>query len=248
MAFFNAVFREMLADPFMVAPSPMVAQQQAQASRMHQMARMMDTMMMPEPVQMREMRISMARPGGNFSAQCPVHSPKPRLIRNNSEPKLKPQKVEKPISWTIKPKTPNNVPRQRAGSICEGNWKNSLRQGRNNNNNNNIKPLPIPEREKLLPAIPNPSARRRRSQSERREQTERRERDRRAFRCLSPDPDRPGAAQKKAKSRRFKYYARECCDKKLDESRCSTGSSTDLAVSRDETGHDKKPVKRRDDW
>ena len=55
------------------------------------------------------------------------------------------QKVEKPVSWMVRP----NVEPRRNSSVSEGAWKNSLRQ--------NLYEKP----EKLLPAIPNPSARRR---------------------------------------------------------------------------------------
>ena len=99
---------------------------------------MMDSMMVSDiPMQMPVSR----------SSNCPVHSSaKSQSSRQVAATQTK-KNVDKPVSWTVKmnsDKIKPTVPqqRERAASTCEGTWKNSLRQ-----------------REKLLPAIPNPSAR-----------------------------------------------------------------------------------------
>ena len=142
MTFFNTVFREILTDPFMMAPmtssmTPMMGPTQ----QMARMVRMMDSMMVSDmshvPMQMPVRR----------NTTCPVHSAAKTQTRTVASTQTK-KNIDKPVSWTVKmnsDKPQATVPREnrdRNPSTSEGTWKNSLRQ-----------------REKLLPAIPNPSAR-----------------------------------------------------------------------------------------
>ena len=142
MTFFNTVFREILTDPFMMAPmtssmTPMMGPTQ----QMARMVRMMDSMMVSDmshvPMQMPVRR----------NTTCPVHSAAKTQTRTVASTQTK-KNIDKPVSWTVKmnsDKPQPTVPREnrdRNPSTSEGTWKNSLRQ-----------------REKLLPAIPNPSAR-----------------------------------------------------------------------------------------
>ena len=197
MTFFNTVFREILTDPFMMAPmsGPMMAPTQ----QMTRMVRMMDSMMMSD----------MPVPGGSTrrsSQQCPVHSSARSQSRAVAGTQTK-KAVEKPVSWTVKMNKADQpqptVPRDRTASTTEGNWKNSLRQ-----------------REKLLPAIPNPSARleerRKRSVSE-----SARHRDRKMTRARSVETfscsNTPLPLEDKRRSGRSRRSSRYSRQKKVNE-------------------------------
>jgi len=228
MTFFNTVFREILTDPFMMAPmsGPMMAPTQ----QMTRMVRMMDSMMMSD----------MPVPGGSTrrsSQQCPVHSSARSQSRAVAGTQTK-KTVEKPVSWTVKMNKADQpqptVPRDRTASTTEGNWKNSLRQ-----------------REKLLPAIPNPSARleerRKRSVSE-----SARHRDRKMTRARSVETfscsNTPLPLEDKrtsGRSRRSSRYARQ---KKINETDRSSAGSSNGRISEDDENslpHDEKPYRKR---
>ena len=230
MTFFNTVFREIITDPFMMAPmtqsmTPMMGPTQ----QMARMVRMMDSMMVSDmPMQMQPVR----RNGG-----CPVHSaartkPQTRQVATTQTKK----NVDKPVSWTVKmnnnvDKPQPTVPRERAASTTEGTWKNSLRQ-----------------REKLLPAIPNPSARleerRKRSVSE-----SARQRDPKMSRARSVETfsfsgtPLPLEDKRSGRSRRPSRYQRH--KKTADTDRSSAGSSNGRISEDDESSlpHEEKPYR-----
>ena len=158
MTFFNTVFREILTDPFMMAPmgqGMMSGQLLGPTQQMARMVRMMDSMVVGDMAQVMGPPPSRAR-----SQPCPVHPSKGAKVAARGQVAAtqtrRQQPVDKPVSWTVKmnrDKLQPTVPlprdpragdtRERAASTCEGTWKNSLRN----------------QKEKLLPAIPNPSAR-----------------------------------------------------------------------------------------
>jgi len=242
MTFFNTVFREILSDPFMMAPMAQMSQVTVTPSQqMARMVRMMDSMVVQENTHQ-----MMMGPVRKSSVGCPVHSSgqtaKFRSNQSSSSAQSKAvqvrPKVDKPVSWTIKPNgEQSTVPKERTQSMCEGSWKNSLRQ-----------------REKLLPAIPNPSARRegrhrRRSISESARGT-----DRKVSRARSVDlftsNSTPLPLEDKSRSRtrdgRRTRQSREHRKKGNDNDRSSAGSSNGRISEDDESSHDDKPYRRAD--
>merc|ERR1719411_942978 len=197
--------------------------------QMARMVRMMDSMMVSDiPMQMPVRR----------SSNCPVHSSaKSQSSRQVAATQTK-KNVDKPVSWTVKmnsDKIKPTVPqqRERAASTCEGTWKNSLRQ-----------------REKLLPAIPNPSARidkrRKRSVSE-----SARHRDRKMTRARSVETfscsntPQPLEDKRSGRSRRSSRYSRQ---KKINETDRSSAGSSNGRISEDDENslpHDEKPYRKR---
>merc|ERR1719411_2187326 len=195
--------------------------------QMTRMVRMMDSMMMSD----------MPMPNNSRrSAGCPVHSAVKSQSRAVAGTQTK-KTVEKPVSWTVKMNKADQpqptVPRDRTASTCEGNWKNSLRQ-----------------REKLLPAIPNPSARleerRKRSVSE-----SARQRDRKMTRARSVETfscnntPLPLEDKRSGRSRRSSRYSRQ---KKINETDRSSAGSSNGRISEDDENslpHDEKPYRKR---
>ena len=190
---------------------------------------MMDSMMVSDmPMQMQPVR---------RNGTCPVHSaartkPQTRQVATTQTKK----NVDKPVSWTVKmnnnvDKPQPTVPRERAASTTEGTWKNSLRQ-----------------REKLLPAIPNPSARleerRKRSVSE-----SARQRDPKMSRARSVETfsysgtPLPLEDKRSGRSRRTSRYQRH--KKPAETDRSSAGSSQGRISEDDESSlpHDEKPYR-----
>ena len=229
MTFFNTVFREILSDPFMMAP--MSGQMMGPTQQMTRMVRMMDSMMMSD----------MPVPGGSRrTAQCPVHSAVKSQSRAVAGTQTK-KSVDKPVSWTVKMNKADHpqptVPRERATSNTEGNWKNSLRQ-----------------REKLLPAIPNPSARieerRKRSVSESARQRDRkmsRARSVETFSC-SNTPLPLEDKRRSGRSRRSSRYQQAARQKKTTETDRSSAGSSNGRISEDDensSAHDEKPYRKR---
>lgn len=232
MTFFNTVFREIITDPFMMAPmSQSMTPMMGPTQQMARMVRMMDSMMVSDiPLQMP----AMAR----RSAGCPVHSAagKGRVATTQTK-----KPVDKPVSWTVKmnkaDKPQPTVPRERAASTCEGNWKNSLRQGR----------------EKLLPAIPNPSARIDARTEERRKRSvseSARARERKMSRARSVETfsysgtPLPLEDKRSGRSRKTSRYARSH-KKTVETDRSSAGSSNGRISEDDEhtLHHDDKPYR-----
>ena len=227
MTFFNTVFREILSDPFMMAPmtqsmTPMMGPTQ----QMARMVRMMDSMMVSDmPMQMPVRR----------NGTCPVHTAAKTKTQTRQVAATQTRKnVDKPVSWTVKmnaDKPQPTVPRERAASTTEGTWKNSLRQ-----------------REKLLPAIPNPSARleerRKRSVSE-----SARQRDPKMSRARSVETfsysgtPLPLEDKRAGRSRRTSRYQRH--KKPAETDRSSAGSSNGRISEDDESSlpHDEKPYR-----
>ena len=227
MTFFNTVFREILSDPFMMAPmtqsmTPMMGPTQ----QMARMVRMMDSMMVSDmPMQMPVRR----------NGTCPVHTAAKTKTQTRQVAATQTRKnVDKPVSWTVKmnaDKPQPTVPRERAASTTEGTWKNSLRQ-----------------REKLLPAIPNPSARleerRKRSVSE-----SARQRDPKMSRARSVETfsysgtPLPLEDKRSGRSRRTSRYQRH--KKPAETDRSSAGSSNGRISEDDESSlpHDEKPYR-----
>ena len=231
MTFFNTVFREIITDPFMMAPmSQSMTPMMGPTQQMARMVRMMDSMMVSDiPAMMPAMR---------RSTGCPVHSAagKGRVATTQTK-----TKVDKPVSWTVKmnnksDKPQPTVPRERAASTCEGNWKNSLRQ-----------------REKLLPAIPNPSARIDARTEERRKRSvseSARQREAKLSRARSVETFQysgtplPLEDKRGGRSRRSSRYSRSQ-KKTTDTDRSSAGSSNGR-ISEDEEhtlAHDEKPYR-----
>ena len=231
MTFFNTVFREIITDPFMMAPmSQSMTPMMGPTQQMARMVRMMDSMMVSDiPAMMPAMR---------RSTGCPVHSAagKGRVATTQTK-----TKVDKPVSWTVKmnnksDKPQPTVPRERAASTCEGNWKNSLRQ-----------------REKLLPAIPNPSARIDARTEERRKRSvseSARQREAKLSRARSVETFQysgtplPLEDKRGGRSRRSSRYSRSQ-KKTTDTDRSSAGSSNGR-ISEDEEHtqpHDEKPYR-----
>ena len=233
MTFFNTVFREIITDPFMMAPmtQTMTPMGMGPTQQMARMVRMMDSMMVSDmPMQPMQRR----------QGSCPVHSAvrtKPQSSRQVATTQTK-KNIEKPVSWTVKMNHNNvdkpqpTVPRERAASTTEGTWKNSLRQ-----------------REKLLPAIPNPSARleerRKRSVSE-----SARQRDPKMSRARSVETfsfsgtPLPLEDKRSGRSRRTSRYQRH--KKPAETDRSSAGSSNGRISEDDESSsqpHDEKPYR-----
>merc|ERR1711988_1924691 len=187
----------------------------------------MDSMMMSD----------MPVPGGSRrSAQCPVHSAVKTQSRAVAGTQTK-KTVEKPVSWTVKMNKADHpqptVPRERATSNTEGNWKNSLRQ-----------------REKLLPAIPNSSARiderRKRSVSESARQRDRkmtRARSVETFSCSNTPL--PLEDKRSGRSRRSSRHQLARQKKTQETDRSSAGSSNGRISEDDENSlpHDEKPYR-----
>ena len=200
--------------------------------QMTRMVRMMDSMMMSD----------MPVPGSTrrASQQCPVHSSARSQSRAVAGTQTKKAAVEKPVSWTVKMNKADQpqptVPR--SASTTEGNWKNSLRQ-----------------REKLLPAIPNPSARleerRKRSVSESARQRDRkmtRARSVETFSC-SNTPLPLEDKRRSGRSRRSSRYSRDLTrQKKINETDRSSAGSSNGRISEDDENslpHDDKPYRKR---
>merc|ERR1711936_1531256 len=97
---------------------------------MARMVRMMDSMVVQENAHQ-----MMMGPVRKTSVGCPVHSSgssqskfKSSSSAQSKAVQVRP-KVDKPVSWTIKPNgEQSTVPKERTQSMCEGSWKNSLRQ------------------------------------------------------------------------------------------------------------------------
>ena len=116
MTFFNTVFREILSDPFMMAPmtqsmTPMMGPTQ----QMARMVRMMDSMMVSDmPMQMPVRR----------NGTCPVHTAAKTKTQTRQVATTQTRKnVDKPVSWTVKmnaDKPQPTVPRERAASTTRG--------------------------------------------------------------------------------------------------------------------------------
>ena len=193
---------------------------------------MMDSMMVSDiPMQMPVRR----------SSNCPVHSSaKSQSSRQVAATQTK-KNVDKPVSWTVKmnsDKIKPTVPqqRERAASTCEGTWKNSLRQ-----------------REKLLPAIPNPSARIDARMEERRKRSvseSARQRDPKMSRARSVETfsysgtPLPLEDKRSGRSRRTSRYSRH---KKVAETDRSSAGSSNGRISEDDENslpHDEKPYRR----
>lgn len=238
MTFFNTVFREILADPFMMSPmAQMSAPMMAPSQQMARMVRMMDSMVVQESVQPMQVRMNSRR-----NSQCPVHSVQhTHTSRQSHAPQnvQKPQpakRLDKPVSWTVKANTDRaTVPRERNSSVSEGSWKNSLRQ-----------------REKLLPAIPNPSARLEGSSRRRRSMSETASRgDRKISRARSVETfsrhNTPLPLEDKRTSRRSSRYSRQM-KKTNDTDRSSAGSSNGRISEDDESSlHDDKAYRKKND-
>merc|ERR1719336_1035287 len=185
----------------------------------------------------------MVGPVRKTSVGCPVHSSgsqskfKSSSSAQSKAVQVRP-KVDKPVSWTIKPNgEQSTVPKERTQSMCEGSWKNSLRQ-----------------REKLLPAIPNPSARREGRQRRRSISESARGTDRKMSRARSVDlftsNSTPLPLEDKSRSRRREERrtrgSREHGKKANDNDRSSAGSSNGRISEDDESSHDDKPYRRAD--
>ena len=237
MTFFNTVFREILSDPFMMAPMAQMSQVTVTPSQqMARMVRMMDNMVVQETTQ----QVMMPKMGNvRKSSGCPVHQgqPKVRSVATGQSKAVQVRpKLDKPVSWTIKPNgEQSTVPKERTSSVCEGSWKNSLRQ-----------------REKLLPAIPNPSARRegrtrRRSTSESARGAERKMSRARSV-DLFTSASTPLPLEDKSRGRgegRRTRHARHG-KKPHDNDRSSAGSSNGRISEDDESSHDDKPYRKAD--
>ena len=246
MTFFNQVFREMLSDPFMMAPMAQMTQVTVTpAQQMARMVRMMDGMMVENTQQ-----IMLGPSRKSSSSGCPVHSAQPKLRPNPSPSAANPNKtvqriektkLDKPVTWTIKPNgVQSTVPatKERTGSVSEGSWKNSLRGGR----------------EKLLPAIPNPSARREGRTRRRSISESARGSDRKMSRARSVDlynvHNTPLPLEDKSRSRRREErrlrHSRSELKKPQDNDRSSAGSSNGRISEDDESSHDDKPYRKSD--
>ena len=250
MTFFNTVFREMLSDPFMMAPMAQMTQVTVSpAQQMARMVRMMDSMVVQESSQ--QMVLGPVR---KTSGGCPVHSAAPKGRSSSSQSqtrtvqRVERPKVDKPVTWTIKPNgEQSTVPKERNSSVSEGSWKNSLRQ-----------------REKLLPAIPNPSARRegrhrRRSISESARGSERRVSRTRSMDLFTssntplPLEDKSGRRRNereesgRRRSERRHRYSRGEGKRPHENDRSSAGSSNGRISEDDESlSHDDKPYHKSD--
>jgi len=219
--------------PMAQMSTPMLAPSQ----QMARMVRMMDSMVVQESVQPMQLRT-----GSRRNSQCPVHSVQKTSTFRQTHPTQKVQKpqqpakkVDKPVSWTVKANTDQpTVPKERTTSVSEGSWKNSLRQ-----------------REKLLPAIPNPSARLEGSNRRRRSMSETASRgDRKISRARSVETfsrhNTPLPLEDKRTSRRSRY-ARQM-KKTNDTDRSSAGSSNGRISEDDENSlHDDKPYRKKND-
>ena len=261
MTFFNTVFREILTDPFMMAPmgqGMMSGGVLGPTQQMARMVRMMDSMVVGDMAQVMGPPPTRARTQGG---PCPVHPSKGAKVGASrgqvaATQTRRQQPVDKPVSWTVKmnrDKLQPTVPlprdpragdtRERAASTCEGTWKNSLRN----------------QKEKLLPAIPNPSARiDSRTQEERRKRSvseSARLREARLTRARSvetfsysgtPQP-LEDKRQSGGRSRRTSRHTHRHHKKTVAEltDRSSAGSSNDRISEDDEAAlpHDEKPYR-----
>merc|ERR1719422_290563 len=171
---------------------------------------------------------------------CPVHSAAKTQTRTVASTQTK-KNIDKPVSWTVKmnsDKPQPTVPREnrdRNPSTSEGTWKNSLRQ-----------------REKLLPAIPNPSARIDARMEERRKRSmseSARQRDPKMSRARSVETfsysgtPLPLEDKRSGRSRRTSRYSRH---KKVAETDRSSAGSSNGRISEDDENslpHDEKPYR-----
>ena len=262
MTFFNTVFREILSDPFMMAP--MGGQMLGPTQQMSRMVRMMDSMVVSD-------LSGMTGAGRARRQQCPVHSQaatkQSRQVQTGRGPPQPRQKPPPPVSWTVKPSgeaatvpTVLSCPASAAHCrCCRGRGRGAPVCAREAGSahsapaqRNFCPPSQTRGRELLHCTATNPrdcsarlEGRRRRSVSDSAARRERKAGRARSVESYSSAPLPLESGGRRAGGRGSSRYQRAntASKKQAETDRSSAGSSNDRISEDDETSHEEKPYR-----